>query len=200
MKTLLILGVVALLVGLRYFKSNGSVLPRASSKFLETGLLLFSDRAEEYKAYIDLFRNNQDSFLEQYEEKLDEYGFDNLTEFDAFRTFGDMYGYLMYMDWRGEENEREVEDFVEMKLAGKVIPWFKTDALREENAGKEQADGKFIIKLYKTIDEDLREQGHALLFLAVDGDGYSFMVATLDELEKAKELSPVHILTASELR
>lgn len=167
-----------------------------SVDFLEVGKLLYTKHPDDYGEYINHFRSDRKGFIEEYEDLIDEYDFEKITEFDAFRLFGDDKEYFSYIDWKGEENDREAESFIEKKLESVKIEWKLTDKLREQNTN--QRDGTFIIKLFKAADADLRESGYALLFPVIDADGYSFKAVSLDTFEKVKSFAPRYFKGAAE--
>lgn len=78
-------------------------------------------------------------------------------------------------DWRGEENEREIEYFLEDKIKIKT-DWKNANEIRKGVDEKRKRDGKFIIDLLKTIDQDLASLNKRLIFLDLGWDAYVYTV------------------------
>lgn len=78
-------------------------------------------------------------------------------------------------DWRGEENEREIEHFLEDKLGIKT-DWKNANEIRKGVNEKSQRDGEHIISFLKTIDKDLEPLNKKLIFLYLDWDAYVYTV------------------------
>ena len=68
------------------------------------------------------------------------------------------------INWRGEEDEYALEEMIETLLNQK-IGWAKTAMVRASVAVKQQRDGKFILKLFTAVDNDLKAVNKRLLFL-----------------------------------
>jgi hypothetical protein len=97
----------------------------------------------------------------------------NAKPIDLFQAFMVDKGQVINIDWSGEENEGEIEAFIE-SITQEKITWTKTNDLREKQKAKEDSSDKFVMKLLKAIDADLKNINFRLLFLKTDGDSYSF--------------------------
>jgi hypothetical protein len=98
---------------------------------------------------------------------------DGLRPIDLFFNFMVDKKQVLNIDWRGEENEGEIETFIE-SLNQEQIHWTKVNQLRTSQQTRKDSDENFTIKLLKSIDEDLQNINTRLLFLKTDGDSYVF--------------------------
>lgn len=195
------LTVIVIIVAETIYRQKHSLgNPFKKADFEQVGKLLYTEHLDEYQTYINSFRSDPDVFMAEHKELIDEYGFDELTEFDAFRLFGEDKGYFIYMDWRGEENVGEVESFIQKRLKSVIIDWSNISKLRSHSETIDQRDGNFILELYKAADADLRNIGYALLFQNIDADGYSFMPVNLETFQKVKSFAPNHFKSAIEIK
>ncbi|GHN01805.1 hypothetical protein WSM22_32940 [Cytophagales bacterium WSM2-2] len=80
---------------------------------------------------------------------------------------------LINIDWSGEENEGEIQNFIETANQ-QTITWTKVNDLREKQNIALNSPDKFLIKLLKAIDADIKQIDRRLLFLKTDGDNYLF--------------------------
>jgi hypothetical protein len=84
--------------------------------------------------------------------------------------------YLTHLiDWKGEENEKEIETFVE-KLLDKKINWFNTSKLRIDLSDPKRINNDFIVDLLKAADKDLRKIGYRLIFFEMGWDAYVYTI------------------------
>ncbi len=79
------------------------------------------------------------------------------------------------IDWQGEENEGEIETFMDENLQIKT-EWKSVNDLRKTADEEKQRDGKFIIDLLKTFDKDLATLNKKLIFFDHGWDAYVFTV------------------------
>lgn len=100
---------------------------------------------------------------------------EKLKPIQIIYIFGDNKGKLWMTDWRGEENESEIEYFLEDKLKIKT-DWKNANEIRKGVDEKRKRDGKFIIDLLKTIDQDLASLNRRLIFLDLGWDAYVYTV------------------------
>jgi hypothetical protein len=98
---------------------------------------------------------------------------DGAKPIDLFYNFMDDKNQVLTIDWKGEENEGEIETFIEL-LNQEQIKWTKVNELRTSQRKRKVSDDKFIIKLLKSVDMDLQNINTRLLFLNTDGDSYAF--------------------------
>jgi hypothetical protein len=93
---------------------------------------------------------------------------------------------IVNIDWSGEENEGEIQNFLE-KANQQTITWTKVNDLREKQKITLDSSDEFLIKLLKAIDDDIKKIDRQLLFLKTDGDSYSF--TSVDERTYRKALT-----------
>ena len=149
-----------------------------STDLLETGQLLFPELKTDFEFFFNSFLNDKKTFLGDNQELLENYDnfeLDKLKPIEVIYIFGDCKEKLWMTDWRGEENEKEIENFLEDKLKIKT-DWRNVNEIRKGVDEKRQRDGKFIIDLLKTIDKDLETLNKRLIFLDLGWDAYVYTV------------------------
>ncbi|MFT2011470.1 hypothetical protein ACMA1I_22550 [Pontibacter sp. 13R65] len=185
MKSLIIFLVVFLVIsGFQLYKKK-RVSADNKVDFLEIGKLIYQKHQKEFAIFFNLYQKNKKDFKEQEADLLEESGIENPTPLEATYLFGSGRELLGYIDWRGEENENEVEEYVQEQLAGQEINWTYTKAIRKTSIGKDQGDGIFIISLFKEVDKDLNLLNKKLLFFDLGFDAYAFAVVdkiTFDQI------------------
>ena len=160
-----------------------------NAKYLEIGQLLFSNDKNEFVKFFNSFATDKAKFISEYEELLEDYDnfdFEKLTAIDVLYIFGDSKEQLLFIDWKGEENEKEVESFIEKHLNRKV-EWVNAAKFRKNSAINEgdEDDENFVIRdfdliidFFKEIDKDLQQINQRLIFLSLDFDAY--VLTTVD--------------------
>jgi hypothetical protein len=121
------------------------------------------------------FKTEIDSFFKSFK--------DGTKPIDLFYNFMEDKNQVLTVDWRGEENEGEIETFIE-SLNQEQIEWTKVNELIEGQLKRKVSDDKFIIKLFKSIDMDLQNINTRLLFLNIDGDSYVFTTVDTETYKK----------------
>ena len=159
---------------------NNKKLPVKTNKeeLIDIGTILFPEFKTYFQTFFNTFLNDKKRFLTENEQLLEDYDnfeLDKLTPIEVIYIFGDSKGKLWMTDWRGEENEREIENFLEDKLQIKT-DWKNVNKIREGVDEEKQRDGKFIIDLLKTIDKDLEPLNKRLIFLDLGWDAYVYTV------------------------
>jgi hypothetical protein len=142
--------------------------------YLELGKLLYPQHKKAFADFFQLYRNDFPAFEEEYEELLEDFDFKDLTPLQLIYLFGENNGLVAYLDWRGEENKGELEEFIQEQLNDKEISWESTQALRETEPSEEDGSGEYVLKLFQKADEDLKRIGMRLVFINLDFDGYAF--------------------------
>jgi len=107
-------------------------------------------------------------------EKYDNFDLNALQPLEVLYIFGDSKGLIAMTDWRGEENEREVEESLN-KILKQNYAWTNASKAREGINEDQQRNGKFIIELLKAVDKDLQATDQRLIFLHLGWDAYVFM-------------------------
>lgn len=128
--------------------------------FLEVGKILFQKHENEFIAFYNSYLKEKNSTNRP---------IDILIEFAELKEIG------LLIDWRGEENEFEIQEFISQQIK-KQISWNNADLLRAKHGDKDLNDGDFVIKLFKSIDKDLNPHELKLLFLDSGGDSYYLMI------------------------
>jgi hypothetical protein len=169
--TIVILGVVR-----AFRKKKGKSFIR-NSDLLPVGPLLFPNETEKFETFFNSYLDDKKKFLFENEQILEEYEFDNekLTALEVIYIFGDQNKKTFITDWRGEENESEIESFLETDVSIKT-DWNNVEQLRKEIDEDQQRDGKFIIDLFKNIDKDLAPLNKKLVFFNLGWDAYVYTV------------------------
>ncbi|UII24890.1 hypothetical protein LVD15_16450 [Fulvivirga maritima] len=152
---------------------------------LQLGKRLYHTHSVEFQDYYEEYLEDLGEFKDMYFDVYEEFDFKRLGPFEVLYAYGAHYEHAYYIDWRGEENEKEVESYVEQTFPKVKFSWSATETLRSEYSASNLRDGNFIIKLFKAVDEDIRRQGYALLFFTIDADGYCFIPTDIDTYELA---------------
>ncbi|PZX45988.1 DUF6630 family protein [Algoriphagus chordae] len=145
---------------------------------IDIGTMLFSGHKTDFEIFFNTFLKDKNTFLTENEvflEDYDNFELDKLKPIEVIYIFGDSKGKLWMTDWRGEENGREIENFLEDKLQIKT-DWQNVNEIRKGVDEERQRDGKFIIDLLKTIDKDLETLNKRLIFLDLGWDAYVYTV------------------------
>ena len=120
MKYIIIAILTIIIVGaIQAFRNKKRNLLVNSTDLLETGQLLFPELKTDFEFFFNSFLNDKKTFLGDNQELLENYDnfeLDKLKPIEVIYIFGDSKGKLWMTDWRGEENEREIELFLEDKL------------------------------------------------------------------------------------
>ena len=159
--------------------NKGNELGKISQKeLIEIGQLLFSDFYIEYENLVNSYHKDKNEFISENKDLISNYGnfkFERLKPIELVYIFGDSKEKLWTTDWRGEENLREIENFLVNKLQLK-IEWKNVNEIRNGVNEQRQRDGEFMINFLKTIDKDLETLKKRLIFLDLSWDAYVYTV------------------------
>ena len=159
--------------------NNSKLSVKATDKeLIDIGAMLFPKLKTDFETFINTFLKDKKRFIIENEELLEDYEnfeLDKLNPIEVIYIFGDSKGKLLMTDWRGEENEREIENFLEYQLQIKT-DWKNVTDIRKGLEEEKQRDGVFIIDLLKTIDKDLETLSKRLIFLNLGWDAYVYTV------------------------
>ncbi len=147
-------------------------------------------RAEYLEAGHLIFAGYKDEFAEFYQSYMR--GKKKKKPIEVLYEFADGRGLIQVIDWRGEDSEGEIEEFIE-ELLGQKIAWTNTSTFRSGLMMDKQREGEFIVDLFKAVDEDLKVNDQRLLFLGL-GDTYEYTVVG------AKAFGNINKMKISELR
>ena len=147
-------------------------------ELLQIGQLIFQKRKSEFETFYSSFLADKKLFLSENAEILEHYDnfeLENLKAIEVIYIFGDSKQQLCMIDWKGEENEREIESFIENKLKIKTN-WSYVNKFRESSNEEMYGKGEFIIALLRAIDKDLNRLNKRLIFFNLNWDAYVFTV------------------------
>ena len=135
----------------------------STKKALETGKLLFNN-FKEFKGYITLYSTDIEQFKLLYEDSFAEIGLnvEKAQLLDLLLDFGIERNEILSLDWRGEENEGETQEFIEQQI-GTTITWNVTSKLPESVE---------ISQKLKAINQDLKAKGYRLIVFNTDSDAF----------------------------
>jgi hypothetical protein len=162
---------------IQFFRNRKRNRLANESGFSEIGRFLYPDDAASFDAFFTLYLADPKKFVRENEELLEEYDFDDgeIKAIELLYIFGDMKEKVSMTDWRGEENSKEVEDFIERMMPVKPV-WTNTNQLRANSKEDDERDGDFIIDLFKAIDKDLNALDKKLIFYQLGWDAYVYTV------------------------
>ena len=187
---------------IRKIEARSGKLPVNNAEFLEAGQLLFPNHKPEFGKFFNSFINDKTKFISEYDELLQDYDnfeIEKLKAIEVLYIFGDGKKQLRMIDWRGEENEKEIEAFIEKRLKQKVT-WTNAAKFRTDNAKADQRDGGFVIDLFKQIDKDLQLINQRLIFFSLSWDAYVFTTISTKSFEQITTKLPNHFEGADQLR
>ena len=157
---------------------------------LEIGKIIYPKNDNEISSCFNLFKDNKKKFKKDFKMLIDDYEFDSdngsLTE--LLFSYGDWKNKTIYIDWRGEENEGEIEEYI-LEIIENKINFKNTTELRKKSVDIEQRDGKYIKQLLLNINKDLNVAGYEVLYFNIDWDGYGFIIAEKSEVQKILKIS-----------
>ncbi|HEY5750955.1 MAG TPA: hypothetical protein VIU12_33055 [Chryseolinea sp.] len=162
-----------------------------STALLQAGKLLYPDHQQAFEDFYNLFVTDKKKFVAEKKSILENYFFENdeLRPIDIVYIFGDQNKKLVFTDWRGEENTREIEEFMAQNL--NISPtWTQTDKIRATETEKNQRDGKYIMAILHAMDQDLGAIGKQLIFVYLGWDAYAYTVVDKATFKKIMELAP----------
>jgi len=168
-----------------------------ATDLLEMGGLLFTNYKNEFETYYRLYLTDKNKFHTTYPIDLPD-DRKELTPIEAFQAFADDKQIAAHLDWRGEDDVYEIEEFIALQIEKPPL-WTNTIMLRTAVPINRQRDGKFIVKLFQAIDKDLQTINFRLLFLDMGWDAYVFLPATAVVFDKVLEKAPNYFQRVEEL-
>jgi len=180
---------VIIVVVIQAFRNKKRNLLLSNSDLLEAGQQLFPELKIDFEVFFSSFIKDKKTFLTDNEELLEDYDnfeLDKLKPIEVIYIFGDSKERIWMTDWRGEENEREIEHFLESKLKIKT-DWTTVNELREDADEEKQRDGEFIIDLLKGIDKDLEPINKRLIFFDLGWDAYVYTIIDQSSFKTVSE-------------
>lgn len=186
---IIILGVILLIAAFLYDYVEKINKNKESLEFQRIFEIIFPNYSSEFDIFFKLYHNNKKEFDAKYKSTITNYvSFDlkNLESIELLFIFCDSKKLISIVDWRGEENEKEIEFFIENSLEIE-IDWSNTIELRQKIKNKE--DGEFIKMLFKSIQKDISKLNRKIIFLQMGWDSY---VYTIVESEIAKKILTIY--------
>ncbi|MBX2972925.1 MAG: hypothetical protein KF797_07475 [Flavobacteriales bacterium] len=154
----------------------------------KVGRVLYAEHLAPFDTFCRSYTNDREQFLNSYREEHEGMGKDPST-LELLYAFGSREGSLLLVDWHGEENEGEIDEFIEERI-GQGITWTHTAALRSSVPEESQRDGRFIQRLLGSIDQDLRLIGKRLLLFDLPWDSYIIMPVSEAAFATLMEMGP----------
>jgi len=161
---------------------------KQKAEYIETGRLLFAGYEDEFTDFYNLYLDSKRKFLSQNARLLkNQEAFDskNLKAIEVLYLFAVSQNLVHMVDWRGEENEKEVETFIE-GLIKQMQSWPNVSKLRAKTAESQQNDGRFIVDLFKCTDKDLKLTNRRLIFFELGWDAYVYTVVPAETFDVIK--------------
>src|SRR5215204_4231529 len=204
MKTIIFAAIIFIAIfAYRFIKAKaGGKLLVSNSDYLEIGRLLFPNHKSEFDNFFNSFITDKAKFISEHDELLQDYDnfeLEKLKAIEVLYIFGDSKKQLWLIDWKGEENEKEIESFVEKHL-NKKITWTNASKFRSDNAKTDQRDGSFVIELFKQADKDLQQINRRLIFFSLGWDAYVFTAVDKKSFDHITTKMPSNFEGADKLR
>ncbi len=151
---------------------------REKTGLLNVGEQLFANCNDEFAGFYNLYLSDQKKFITRNKKLLKDAEWPdskNLKPIEVLYLFADAKKLVYLVDWKGEDDEKEIEQFIE-ELLKQEITWENTSKLRAGLVAGTRRDGKFIIELFKSADKDVQKINHRLIFFDLGWDAYAFTV------------------------
>ena len=190
----ILLAALIILVGssliylVRFEIKSKKALTRNKSQYLELGKLLFKNYTNDFEVFYNSYLQGENEVISK-----------SLRPIETLQKFTEKKGLSLIIDWKGEENEGEIEEFINSRIE-KTISWKNTTKLREYNTCDVTRDSKFIIRLFKTIDKDLEEIKKKLLFFELGTDTFIFTVTDTTTFRKIIKIESKDFYGTEKLR
>mgnify|MGYP003620939085 CR=1 FL=1 len=166
---------------------------------------IVGNRGDTLYKFIDEYnnRNLKNINVEIRSTILKHHTYDTPEEFeiDLFNTYFSelalMYleskGYLLSVDWKGEDSEGDIEKFVSNNLMAKgeeMIHFDKLINLRKRINEDEICvyDSDFLLIKLKLIDTELKERGYSLYFINDNSDTYHIFMAKTGSITEDEKI------------
>jgi hypothetical protein len=197
----IVLGISTILIAaFVYDYIQKTKLKRINKKFSSVFEIINPDLNSEFNSFFGLYFENKKTFYNQYKSILKNYDFfdfENLKPIELFYIFCDSRKLLSIIDWRGEENDKEIERFIENLHKTEII-WSNTIELRREEQSSKDSD--YIKMLFQTIQKDISILNLKILLLEMDWDSYVYTVVDQDIAYKILHLYPKEFMSINDLR
>jgi len=125
---------------------------------------------------------------------LDEWGDeDELNSAEILYAFAKENKVTEFIDWSGEEDDKQLEMIISNQLKNKNIVDFKwnfLDVFEEKLDWDKLEKGDYIIKKFIEIDKQLQKINYRIIFLTLSWAGYIPFIVNHEEFERAKTFTP----------
>lgn len=185
---IILIGAVTVVFVTRSEAREAQELAKKRLQYQEIGKVIFSDHADDFQQYYDAYLR-----------KSGKKGAKAPTPIRVLHDFAEKKERLLIIDWRGEENEEEVEEYIEAQL-GKEVPWRHTTELRKTSTNAGAWDGKFIAPLFTAIDQDLKALNKRLLFLVTGSDSFTFIVTDATTFDRVMDFQSEELVGIEKLK
>jgi len=152
-----------------YDLRNKKLQSNKNNQFLDNAKKILGYYSLEFDEFYHLyFDNSKNFFLENKKllEENDNFDLKKLKPIEILYLFLHSRKLVNVTDWKGEENDFEIETFIETFT--KNINWKNTTTFRNAN-NKGLKDSNFVPDLLKVIDKDLSNINYRLVFLDLTG-------------------------------
>ena len=198
---LIITGLAVTVAGFFSLKSKKGKT-NESSDFLDIGKQIFPAYREEFADFYNLYLTNKKEFLIRHSKLLKDFeNFDlkNLEPIEVIYIFADAKDLVYVTDWRGQENEYEIQTFLE-NLINPKPNWTATSTFRASLGEVRRKDGRSAISLFKAIDKDLLAINQRLLFFQLNWDTYVYTVVPSGKLDEIASKAPGYFHGVDKIR
>jgi len=172
---------------------------KRSGTFLDAAAYILGSYADEFKGFYRLYMSHKKTFLTQNDSFLNSHNnFDanNLEPIELLYLFASSKNLVFITDWKGEENEHEIEIFLETLVPKPV--WKNSSDVRNKS-DKPKGDN-YTVRLLKSIDKDLRAIDRCLIFFDLSWDAYVYTCIDTKACESAVGKAPDVFYNAKKLR
>ncbi|MFD2823964.1 hypothetical protein ACFS5M_09800 [Lacinutrix iliipiscaria] len=190
MKKIITILIMAFTVSLCLSFKNSSKSPiNDKDDFIKIAKILYPEYADDIENCFQLFVDNTSKFEENYSELINDFYITpgESTLIDLLYAYGDSKNKVVYIDWRGEENKGEIEEYI-TDILNTEVDFSETENFRSKSKDLDQRDGEFILELFNKINEDLNKEGMTLAFFNIEWDAYGFTIISLENFAKIKTI------------
>jgi hypothetical protein len=186
---------------IQFFRNRKRNRVAKESSFSEIGRLLYPDQVAAFDTIFNAYLTDTKKFIMENDELLEEYDFDDgeIKAIELLYIFGDSKEKVFMTDWRGEENSKEIEDFIERMIPVKPA-WANTNQLRTNTKESDERDGGFIIDLFKAIDKDLAVLDKKLIFYQLGWDAYVYTIVDSKTFKEITAKAPGDFVGSAKLK
>lgn len=161
---------------------NKKELKEKKSKYLKFGKLIFKNQVTEFEEFFYQYINSKDI---------------KTKPIKIIQSFAEINKLSFIVDWRGEENEGEIQNFIISKIDENIL-WTNTNIFKEKYIDKE--DGVYIIDFLKNIDKDLKVINKKMLFLNLNSDSYIFLVTDISTFKEINKIEKIDFYGSEKLK